>query len=128
MNSVNAQKISSHHWKDRVLVIFTDDIDSQSYKDQINEFEKNRDGLIERKVVVYHVNLDQYKMGFSDSEWCKSIHSLNKIRKSETSFEVVLIGLDGGFKLSKTSTISCEELFGTIDIMPMRRQEIKKKN
>ena len=40
-------------------------------------------------------------------------------------FAVVLIGRDGGEKLRRASPISAEELFATIDEMPMRRRELR---
>jgi hypothetical protein len=43
------------------------------------------------------------------------------------AFKVVLIGLDGGIKLQKNGQLTPEELFGTIDSMPMRRAEMNKK-
>ena len=41
------------------------------------------------------------------------------------TFEVVLIGLDGGIKLRQTKLVSLDKLFTLIDGMPMRRNELK---
>lgn len=42
-------------------------------------------------------------------------------------FTVMLIGKDGGIKLSQTSPVTNTELFELIDAMPMRRQEMRER-
>jgi hypothetical protein len=44
-----------------------------------------------------------------------------------TGFEVVLIGKDGGVKQRSTQPLAPTELFGTVDKMPMRRQEMRQR-
>ena len=41
-------------------------------------------------------------------------------------FEVVLVGKDGGAKLRSVTAIPIANLLGTIDAMPMRRNEMRK--
>jgi hypothetical protein len=43
----------------------------------------------------------------------------------QSNFYAILIGKDGSEKLRSASAIDTEKLFGTIDAMPMRRQEMK---
>lgn len=40
-------------------------------------------------------------------------------------FMVVLVGKDGGEKFRSTKPVSTDQLFGIIDQMPMRKQEMK---
>ncbi len=40
-------------------------------------------------------------------------------------FRVVLVGKDGGVKLSSAAPVSAAKLFGLIDSMPMRRLEMR---
>ena len=42
------------------------------------------------------------------------------------TFRVVLVGKDGGAKLASDAPIPPSRLFGTIDAMPMRRQEMRR--
>lgn len=42
-----------------------------------------------------------------------------------SEYAVILVGRDGGEKLRRASPISAEELFATIDEMPMRRRELR---
>ena len=41
-------------------------------------------------------------------------------------FGAALVGKDGGVKMRSTRTIPTEELFRTIDAMPMRQQEMRR--
>ncbi|GAB2768880.1 hypothetical protein HNQ93_000231 [Hymenobacter luteus] len=43
-----------------------------------------------------------------------------------STFQVVLIGKDGGVKRRETQALPPAQLFSTIDAMPMRRQEMKR--
>jgi hypothetical protein len=43
------------------------------------------------------------------------------------TFQVVLIGKDGGVKLRSSEPVSMKDLFGLIDSMPMRQQEMESK-
>jgi len=43
------------------------------------------------------------------------------------SFQVLLIGKDGGVKLRSSEPVSMKDLFGLIDSMPMRQQEMGSK-
>ena len=39
-------------------------------------------------------------------------------------FEVLLVGKDGGVKLRQETPLSVDDLFATIDAMPMRQREM----
>jgi len=43
------------------------------------------------------------------------------------TFQVLLIGKDGGVKLRSSGPVSMKDLFGLIDSMPMRQQEMDSK-
>ena len=44
------------------------------------------------------------------------------------AFGVVLVGKDGGAKRSSTTPLAPADLFGTVDRMPMRRQEMQRRS
>ncbi|WP_369680359.1 DUF4174 domain-containing protein [Winogradskyella luteola] len=48
-----------------------------------------------------------------------------KHNPNDHEFKVVLIGLDGGMKLSQNNILTAENLFSKIDSMPLRNREIK---
>ena len=50
-----------------------------------------------------------------------------KYKASGNKFTFILIGKDGGEKLRSTEPVSLENLYRTIDSMPMRQAEMKNK-
>lgn len=125
---MEAQDLSSHQWKDRLLVILTNGQSSDLYLDQMNILNKDIDGLEERKLIIYSVLPERYKKGIHSEKWIKSTKLFDRFKQNGKDFEVILIGLDGGIKLRQSEKISTEKLFGTIDSMPMRRNEIRNKS
>lgn len=123
-----SQEIESNTWENRVLLIITQDNHNTTFSNQIKELQANENGLSERKVKIYQVKKELFKLGLKNSLWQKPSNLYKKFNKENVNFKVVLIGLDGGVKLSKTNFVSCKKLFSFIDIMPMRREEIKTKN
>ncbi len=47
-------------------------------------------------------------------------------RRLKSGFTAILVGKDGGDKLPSTELITLQKLYGTIDAMPMRRNEMKR--
>lgn len=128
MNHVTAQSIASHKWRNRILLVLTDDINNTIYKNQIKELQAHETGLKERKLIVYQISKDKFKTGLTEiTSWQKSIQLYKDYKQSKTTLEVLLIGLDGGIKLREIDLISCEALFGVIDVMPMRKSELNNK-
>ncbi len=77
---------------------------------------------MERKILVYHILPERYKIGLkSEDKWEKN----TSLKILDVQFEVNLIGLDGGIKLSQKELLTAEKLFSIIDRMPMRRIEIE---
>lgn len=125
MNSIYAQNIGSYKWKNRLLLVLTDDTDNAIYKKQIKEFRINKNGLEERKLIVYNIKKDNYKIGLTENiDWQNSTKLYKAYKKTNTTFEILLIGLDGDMKLRKNTFLNCKDLFSIIDVMPMRKSEI----
>ncbi len=128
MVNVNAQNLSKHQWKNRLILILVDDATQLELQAQLTEFRTHSAGMKERKLVVYQVQSNQFKRGLSaDNEWINSNKLYQKYKSDDSPFEVVLIGLDGGVKLTQNNILTCEKLFAIIDAMPMRRRELRRK-
>lgn len=123
---LSAQDLSQHHWKDRLLVIWTVDTLAEPYVRQISLLKEQQSGLDERKLVIYSRWQESYRKGVEVSGWIAARPENLFKPASAAEFEVVLIGLDGSVKLRQQQVLSAEELFARIDAMPMRRQELKK--
>ncbi|WP_047548050.1 DUF4174 domain-containing protein [Psychroserpens sp. Hel_I_66] len=126
---MNAQDLQKHQWKNRLLLVLTDDINNQEFKTQIETLEKDINGLKERKLIIYQVIPQQHKTGFdNDDHWITSSNLYQDFKTKDKPFEIILIGLDGGDKLRQHTVLTTEKLFSIIDAMPMRRAEIRNKN
>lgn len=117
------QNIKKHLWKDRVLIIESENTRNELYQQQIRALKNDAKGLKERKLVIYSYFNNGYTRGFS--QVIKSYQTKKK-RKDKNDFSITLIGLDGGKKLRQKSMLAKEKLFAIIDGMPMRRRELKK--
>lgn len=103
--------LNQYQWRKRPIVIFTPSQGDSSYRQQIMMLEKAKAALADRDVIV-----------LSDT----SPSSQGKLRAQfqARSFQVVLIGKDGGVKLQRDMPISVETLLSTIDSMPMRKANL----
>jgi hypothetical protein len=50
-----------------------------------------------------------------------------RFRVPDDAFRVILLGLDGGAKLTSDEPLTTETLFSTIDAMPMRQRELSER-
>ncbi len=123
---INAQDLESHKWEKRLVLILTDQTDNENYRKQVEEFKNHPDGINERKILVYHITPESFKIELSDAKWQKAETDYSVYKKTDSQPEIILIGLDGGIKLRANEFLSAQELFATIDAMPMRRQEMER--
>ncbi len=126
---LSAQDIEQYRWKNRLVLLLTDHPEDQALQKQLKVFESNLEGLKERKLEIIHLCPDQIRIWDPAADiLSKSDGQIyQKYRSKSTSFEMVLIGLDGGEKLRTASPISLDRLFAVIDAMPMRRWELDDK-
>ncbi len=128
-----SQILNKHEWENRVLIVFSSDGSSPNYIKQLAEFSNSVTEMKERKLVLYQVINEKYAFRnfTSDSKipsW-KSIDNLGlKKNTKKKEFSIALIGLDGEVKLQKYDILPKEELFRIIDSMPMRMNELRRKN
>jgi hypothetical protein len=123
---MEAQDLGVHRWENRLVLILTNQTDNEKYRYQVEDFKNHLDGLNERKILVYHITQDGYKVGLSKEKWQKAKTDYSVYKKTVGQPEIILIGLDGGVKLRTNEFLSSQRLFAIIDVMPMRMQEIKK--
>ena len=125
------QNLIDHRWQDRILIIQASDELSDKYGIQLQEFKDVEKELMERKLVIYEIVGDEYKMTnyqnkkFSNS-WKMSRDIFGDLLNRNDEFRVILIGLDGGVKLDRTTVLKRKDLFNIIDSMPMRMNELRK--
>ena len=113
------QTLRSHYWQKRVLLVAAPAPDHPAFKEQKALLAPQRDGLAARDVVVLDVIYN--RLSEADKQFLTQ-----KMGVQPAQFAAVLIGKDGGVKLKSTRPIAPATLFGTVDKMPMRRQEMRR--
>ena len=123
-----AQDIDEFKWKNRLVILATQSVESNSYKAQIKSLKSDPEGLEIRKLQIITIVPGYQSFGLTTNTRQAIDSSYEKFLLKNDPFMFYLVGLDGGVKFSSSDTISNKELFQIIDVMPMRRLEIDDKN
>ena len=123
---ISAQDLDAHRWKDRLLLLYTEDLKNPEYVRQVSRLREDPTALEERRLIVYTLLKDRCGRGLPPEEWTGEVHRMPE-QVNRTGFYMELIGLDGGTKLTKEESLPVSDLWSLIDGMPMRRAELKKK-
>lgn len=107
--------VSAQQKNYREIWIFSADAGNASFISQKSML-TDAPGLKERDIQVHEI------FGLKSNE---SI--FKKYKASTQNFTFILIGKDGGEKLRANEPVSLEKLYTTIDAMPMRKDEMKRK-
>jgi len=120
-----SQVLSSIQWKNRVLLLMSEDPNDPLVKQQISLFSQDNEELKERKLVLLQVFPNFNLMGADNAIKRNSEEVYFDYKSARKSFELVLIGLDGDEKFRRNDLIRPDDLYAIIDSMPMRRYETK---
>jgi hypothetical protein len=116
-----AQLLRASRWQHRLLLIGAATASQPDYQQQKKLLASEAKGLAERDFRVIEVPYDQ--LSPADRQYWTQ-----QLGQSLSGFVVVLIGKDGGVKRTSPRPLAPAALFGTVDKMPMRRQEMRGKN
>ena len=108
--------LSGYRWKNRVLVVVAPSRQDGNLVAQRRIFEQNAKGMAERQIVLIEAA--------GDDERARNIR--NQLAVGDTAFRVLLVGKDGNTAASSSKPFSAAELFGRVDAMPMRRDEMRR--
>jgi hypothetical protein len=115
-----AQVLQASRWQHRLLLIGAPTASQAELKRQKALLAADEKGLAERDFKVIEVIYEQ--LSPADRQcWTQ------QLGQPLGGFRVVLIGKDGGVKRTETQPLAAATLFGTVDRMPMRRQEMRGK-
>ncbi len=101
----------------RYVMLFTDRPDNPLFLQQQKALLAKQNDLTERDLV-----LKTYLFS------AKTAAVFEKYNLKKDGFTMLLIGKDGGVKLTSTTFKKPEELFALIDGMPMRQSEMRRRN
>ncbi len=126
--ALTGQNLKEHQWKNRLVLIITSDSESETYTSQIEAFNINGQEFDERKLIIYKVSPNKYKVENSDdNSWVSDSKLYTLYNSNDKDFKIILIGLDGHIKIEQSELLTTKDLFATIDSMPMRRSELRNK-
>lgn len=108
--------LSRFLWKNRLLVVVAPGRQDDDLVMQRRIFEQNAKGMAERQIVLIEAA--------GDDERSRGIR--NQFSTGDRTFKVLLVGKDGNAAASSTRPFTADELFGKVDAMPMRRDEMRK--
>ena len=118
MSSAGTQgdPLARFRWKARVLVVLAADPQSPALAEQKRQFDSLNNGAQERDLVLVQP--------LAGSPEAKALRA--RLGLDDGTFRAVLVGKDGGAKLTAPRPISTRELAATIDAMPMRQDEMRR--
>ena len=113
-------------WQFRVLVVSAPGRDDEALRTQLAAVEASRAQFDERDLILVML-LDGPGSVAGDQPLNRD--QAERVRETigldAGGFALRLIGKDGGIKLSRNSVVSMDEIYGLIDTMPMRRNEME---
>ena len=118
---LQAQDLLSHRWEERVVVVYSANLDDKNADEQLALFKSTQAELEDRAMVVYHITNEGYRFNFSPE--LESSDSEDE----EFDFKVMLLGLDGGIKYESNAVEPAQVYYELIDRMPMRRSQMRKR-
>jgi hypothetical protein len=118
--------MQSLQWERRPLLIFTPSVNDADYRRQKDLLDgAAATGVAAREIVVIEVIGDAASADGVDVSAATAAELRQKYRAPADELAVILVGKDGTEKLRSTSPVPAEDIFGLIDSMPMRRQEMR---
>ena len=107
--------LAPYRWEARLLVVLAPDASDPQLLAQRRAFESMKEGADERDLALIE--------GIGDEP--RAVALRLRLGLNDKQFHAVLIGKDGGDKLTSATPLGAEQLFPLIDAMPMRQQEMK---
>ncbi len=113
------ERLQDLQWQKRVLILYAPDKNNTLYVQQKKLLEAQRAGLAERDLV-------RIELFATEADAATKLFLEGELKASSNAFSLLLIGKDGGVKYRTTTAAPVEEIFDTVDAMPMRQSEMKK--
>lgn len=118
--------MAGYKWKKRPLVVFAPSAGDPGLAKQRVIVADLRPAFQDRQIVVVYVVGEQVSTELGDGLGLGAAALRSRFGVGADAFRAVLVGKDGGVKLSSGKPIAAGTLFSTIDAMPMRRDETRK--
>ena len=117
--------MDSYRWAKRPLIVLAPGSDAALVRAQRVALGQDKHELLTRDMVWIEVLGNDVTINGIPVAGVRAEDLRRRYAIAKKDSRVLLVGKDGGVKLRRTGPISADELFATIDAMPMRRREIK---
>jgi len=126
--SVADLDLDALRWKNRVLVLFSPSESDPLFQLQKQGLASSAEEVLDRNLMILEIVEQGQSRAGNQLLSEKSVQAIRKrFGVQAGTFQVLLIGKDGGVKLRSSGAVSMKDLFGLIDSMPMRQQEMDSK-
>ena len=125
MSEARDVSITDFAWSHRPLVVFGMDEAAEDLATQRQRVEDARAGVAERDMVVFEVDGRRGTLDGQPITDASVQRLLDRYDPPEDGFRVLLVGKDSTVKLRRDEPITMQEVFETIDAMPMRQREMR---
>ena len=124
-----AMDLLQFQWKNRLLFLFAPNGISPLFKNLQSQIMAQKAEVEDRDLVVFEVlaqGPSRMNTASLDRQQADSIR--DHFAVPQDTFRLILVGKDGGIKLKRDVQVDLKEVFGLIDSMPMRQNEMRQKN
>ncbi len=121
--------LSQFQWKNRLLFLFAPNRSHPLFDALQKSIAIEQAEVADRDLVVFVIlesGPSRMDMTDLDSQVAQSLRDKFDVRGDQ--FAVILVGKDGGIKLNQQDETRLDDIFGLIDSMPMRREEMRQKS
>jgi hypothetical protein len=121
--------LSQFQWKNRLLFLFAPNRSHPLFDALQKSIATEQVGVADRDLIVFEIlesGPSRMEMTDLDSQVAQSLRDKFDVRGDQ--FAVILVGKDGGIKLNQQDETQLDDIFGLIDSMPMRREEMRQKS
>lgn len=122
-----SRSMDRYLWKNRPVVVFTPGPKDPLPAAQRRALDPHGAPFRDRDMVLIEVIGDAVSVNGQPARDIDADALRARYRVDRETSRAVLIGKDGGVKLRARVAFSADELFTTIDAMPMRNQEIRRR-
>ncbi len=106
-------------WKNRILIVWSDNPE----EDYSRIYHSNRTEIDDRDMVIFVLSQSTLMTNYQESVSVDFFADVKR-RFPIKQANYFLVGKDGGIK-SRGKYLDLQQIFGEIDLMPMRQQEMK---
>jgi hypothetical protein len=120
--------LTKFQWKNRLLFLFAEDASDPFFKNLQSQVRTQKAEVDDRDLIVFEVPANgPARMGATPLDRQQADSIRNHFAVPSKAFSLILVGKDGGIKLKRSDQVDLRAVFGLIDSMPMRQNEMRQK-